>query len=228
MLNIVLVEPEIPQNCGNIARTCAATGCRLHLIRPLGFDISEKAVKRAGLDYWNLVDVGDGWYHMDCTPRANNYTDSFFLFTDEEMLAYSRKHKNGNYCAWVQPTLFPVGEPEAAVPVNYNHITLVGTVSGRQSFFGQGAGRWPTAYNVVQDCVDFLHGNGFYTTYGEKITVNNEDQLSYYVRGAAWPKDRTEEYWDDDAVITTPVSVAQMHARLKENPTAFIAAMPRH
>ena len=59
MLNIVLVEPEIPQNCGNIARTCAATGSRLHLIRPLGFDISEKAVKRAGLDYWHLVEVRD-------------------------------------------------------------------------------------------------------------------------------------------------------------------------
>ncbi len=59
MLNIVLVEPEIPQNCGNIARTCAATGCRLHLIRPLGFDISEKAVRRAGLDYWSMVEVRD-------------------------------------------------------------------------------------------------------------------------------------------------------------------------
>ena len=59
MLNVVLVEPEIPQNCGNIARTCAATGCRLHLIRPLGFDTSEKAVRRAGLDYWNLVEVLD-------------------------------------------------------------------------------------------------------------------------------------------------------------------------
>ena len=57
MLNIVLVEPEIPQNCGNIARTCAATGSRLHLVRPLGFDISEKAVRRAGLDYWHLVEV---------------------------------------------------------------------------------------------------------------------------------------------------------------------------
>ena len=57
MLNVVLVEPEIPQNCGNIARTCAATGSVLHLIEPLGFDISEKAVKRAGLDYWHLVDV---------------------------------------------------------------------------------------------------------------------------------------------------------------------------
>ena len=59
MINIVLVEPEIPQNCGNIARTCAATGARLHLIRPLGFDISDKAVKRAGLDYWHLVEVRD-------------------------------------------------------------------------------------------------------------------------------------------------------------------------
>ena len=57
MLNIVLHEPEIPQNCGNIARTCAATGAVLHLIRPLGFDISEKAVRRAGLDYWHLVEV---------------------------------------------------------------------------------------------------------------------------------------------------------------------------
>ena len=59
MLNVVLVEPEIPQNCGNIARTCAATGSRLHLVRPLGFDISERAVKRAGLDYWHLVEVFD-------------------------------------------------------------------------------------------------------------------------------------------------------------------------
>ncbi len=57
MLNVVLVEPEIPPNCGNIARTCAATGSRLHLVRPLGFDIGEAAVRRAGLDYWHLVDI---------------------------------------------------------------------------------------------------------------------------------------------------------------------------
>ncbi len=57
MLNIVLVEPEIPMNTGNIARTCAATRSRLHLIKPLGFDISDKAVKRAGLDYWPMVDL---------------------------------------------------------------------------------------------------------------------------------------------------------------------------
>ena len=54
-LNIVLIEPEIPQNTGNIARTCAALGAKLHLVHPLGFDISEKAVKRAGLDYWDKL-----------------------------------------------------------------------------------------------------------------------------------------------------------------------------
>ena len=70
MLNIVLVEPEIPQNCGNIARTCAATGSRLHLVRPLGFDISDKAVKRAGLDYWHLVDVQD-YENLDELFRAH-------------------------------------------------------------------------------------------------------------------------------------------------------------
>lgn len=64
MLNLVLVEPEIPQNTGNIARTAAATRSRLHLVRPLGFDISEKAVKRAGLDYWPLVDL-QVWDNLD-------------------------------------------------------------------------------------------------------------------------------------------------------------------
>lgn len=75
MLNIVLVEPEIPQNCGNIARTCAATRSRLHLIKPLGFDISEKAVKRAGLDYWPMVDL-----------RVYENLDDFFSRTGAEDL----------------------------------------------------------------------------------------------------------------------------------------------
>lgn len=81
MLNIVLVEPEIPQNCGNIARTCAATGSRLHLVRPLGFDISEKAVRRAGLDYWRLVEVLD----------YENLSDFFARNTVEEMWCLSTK-----------------------------------------------------------------------------------------------------------------------------------------
>ena len=85
MLNIVLVEPEIPQNCGNIARTCAATGCRLHLIRPLGFDISEKAVRRAGLDYWHMVDV-----------RDYDSLDDFFAKNDvQQMWCLSTKAPRG-------------------------------------------------------------------------------------------------------------------------------------
>lgn len=102
LLNIVLVEPEIPQNCGNIARTCAATGSVLHLVRPLGFDISEKAVRRAGLDYWHLVDVRDYanlddffarntvteyWCLSTKAPRGYDqaaYTDGCFLFFGKE------------------------------------------------------------------------------------------------------------------------------------------------
>ena len=57
MINIVLVEPEIPQNTGNIARTCACTGSALHLVRPFGFEISDRTVKRAGLDYWDKVNI---------------------------------------------------------------------------------------------------------------------------------------------------------------------------
>ena len=56
-LNIVLVEPEIPQNTGNIARTCAATGTRLHIVEPMGFKIDDRKLKRAGLDYWHLLDI---------------------------------------------------------------------------------------------------------------------------------------------------------------------------
>ena len=56
-INIVLVEPEIPQNTGNIARTCSATGAALHLVKPLGFAIDDRKMKRAGLDYWNTLEI---------------------------------------------------------------------------------------------------------------------------------------------------------------------------
>jgi len=102
MLNIVLVQPEIPANTGNIARTCAATGCVLHLVKPLGFDISDKAVKRAGLDYWHLVDVRvyedledffqktgaeDLWLLSTKAPRAYTqaeFRDGCWLFFGKE------------------------------------------------------------------------------------------------------------------------------------------------
>ena len=76
MMNIVLFEPEIPQNTGNIGRTCVATGTRLHLIGPMGFKIDEKSVKRAGMDYWKDLDVTeyDGWEDFcEKNPNAKIY-----------------------------------------------------------------------------------------------------------------------------------------------------------
>ncbi|MBR3641049.1 MAG: tRNA (cytidine(34)-2'-O)-methyltransferase [Oscillibacter sp.] len=89
MLNIVLVEPEIPQNCGNIARTCAATGSRLHLVRPLGFDISDRAVKRAGLDYWHLVEVRDYQNLDDFFARNPEAADDLWLTTTKATRPYT-------------------------------------------------------------------------------------------------------------------------------------------
>jgi len=99
MLNIVLIEPEIPQNTGNISRTCAVIGARLHLIKPLGFDISDKAVKRAGLDYWDKLDItiyeslnefkdktlGKNIY-LATTKAKNIYSD--VTYKDEDYLVF--------------------------------------------------------------------------------------------------------------------------------------------
>ena len=132
------------------------------------------------------------------------------------------KCENGVYSAYVQPTLVKEGEPEAAVPMNYNLITFVGETSDRMSFFGQGAGRYPTAYNVVQDLVDVLAGKGFYAPYGAKVAADNSEKLTWYVRGD-W-KGEVLDNWNG-AALTKPVSVTEMHAWLKENPDAFVAAL---
>ncbi|MBE7089019.1 MAG: tRNA (uridine(34)/cytosine(34)/5-carboxymethylaminomethyluridine(34)-2'-O)-methyltransferase TrmL [Clostridiales bacterium] len=80
MFNIVLVEPEIPQNTGNIVRTCAATGCKLHLVRPLGFEVSDKYLKRAGLDYWSAVEI---YYYdsFDEVVKAYPHSNFYYLTT---------------------------------------------------------------------------------------------------------------------------------------------------
>jgi len=88
LLNIVLFEPEIPHNTGAIARTCACTGARLHLIKPLGFDISDKYVKRCGLDYWHLVDL-TVYDNLDAY-FAKNGDDNLFLATTKAPRDYSQ------------------------------------------------------------------------------------------------------------------------------------------
>ena len=132
------------------------------------------------------------------------------------------KRTEAGFSAYVQPTLVGEGTPEAAVPLNYNLITFVGETSDRMSFFGQGAGRYPTAYNVVQDLVDVLSGKGFYAPYGEPQSADNSEKLTYYVRGN-WTGETTDRW--GEAVITAPVAVSEIHAWLKENPEAFIAAI---
>ena len=135
--------------------------------------------------------------------------------------------EDGKLSAFVQPTLFPNGQPEAAVPANYNLITLVGSASGRMSFYGQGAGRYPTAYNVVQDCADVLAGKRFYSPYGGKVSAQNDITYRFYVRGEqdAWLAENKQDTWGS-GVITKPVAVNDMHAWRKANPNAFIAALP--
>lgn len=101
MFNIVLVQPQIPQNTGNVVRSCAATGCSLHLVGPLGFSVSDKYLKRAGLDYWEQVDINiysdfeefeeknPGRYFLCTTKTQNKYTDfkykenDYFVFGSE-------------------------------------------------------------------------------------------------------------------------------------------------
>ena len=86
MVDIVLVEPEIPNNTGAIARTCACTGSRLHLVKPLGFDISDRAVKRAGLDYWHLVDISV--YENIDEYFAKNGDENLWLLTTKASVSY--------------------------------------------------------------------------------------------------------------------------------------------
>ena len=107
-LHIVMVEPEIPQNTGNIARTCAITGAKLHLVHPLGFDISEKAVKRSGLDYWDKLEIEEhnslNEFLEKYNPENNNmffattkgktkYTDINYSKMDEVFVLYGKETK---------------------------------------------------------------------------------------------------------------------------------------
>ena len=94
-LNIVLVEPEIPQNTGNIARTCAATGAKLHLVKPLGFSIDDKYLKRAGLDYWDKLEIEE---HESFEEFLNKYSpdnNNLFFVTTKGEDVYSNKDYKG-------------------------------------------------------------------------------------------------------------------------------------
>jgi len=94
MIDIILVEPEIPSNTGNISRTCSVTGARLHLIEPLGFDISDKALKRAGLDYWQYLDISV-YKNLDEFFEKNG-DDNLWLATTKAPRSYDRADFTGD------------------------------------------------------------------------------------------------------------------------------------
>ena len=121
MLNIVLVEPEIPQNCGNIARTCAATGCTLHLIRPFGFDISEKAVRRAGLDYWSKVTVRD-YENLEDFFAKNDVRQMWCLSTKAPRCYTEAQFSEGCYLFFGKETK---GLPEAFLDQHYDSCVRI-------------------------------------------------------------------------------------------------------
>lgn len=115
-LNIVLIEPEIPQNTGNIARTCAATGAKLHLVGSMGFTITDKQVKRAGLDYWDKLDIT----YYDSTEEffKINEGGEFFYFSTKAEIAHSdMNYPNGAYLVFGKETK---GLPEELLKENHD------------------------------------------------------------------------------------------------------------
>ncbi|MBR6785599.1 MAG: tRNA (cytidine(34)-2'-O)-methyltransferase [Clostridia bacterium] len=108
ILNIVLVEPQIPQNTGNVARTCAATGARLHLVEPMGFRVDDAKLKRAGLDYWHLLDIT--YYENLDDFFEKNKNGHFFYFSTKATKIYSdAEYPDNSYLVFGKET---AGLPE--------------------------------------------------------------------------------------------------------------------
>jgi len=126
--HIVLIEPEIPPNTGNIARTCAATGCALHLVGPMGFKIDDAKLKRAGLDYWHLLPI----FMYDSTEEffARNKGEFYYFSTKG-----ARRHSDVDYPAGAYLVFGPEtrGLPEEMLAANYDHTLRIPMVGGARS-----------------------------------------------------------------------------------------------
>ena len=151
MINIVLVEPEIPQNTGNIARTCAATGMKLHIIKPIMFEISDRTVKRAGLDYWQYLDLtiyenydefleknqGDFYY---CTTKGKHIYSDADLSSKNLYLVYGKETKGldekllaANYDRCIR---IPMINDARSLNLS-NSVAIIGYEAQRQQGFSQ-------------------------------------------------------------------------------------------
>ena len=193
---------------------------KLAISANIAFDI---AIPEEAVLTWGIRHITDG----DVAAfRAHGYTC--------KLLACAGLQEVGSLYAVVEPCLLGSDWPEAAVPSNYNLISMEGDAIGKESFFGQGAGRLPTAYNVVQDLVDIAGGvRHFYTAERRDRMVDNTLlRRRYYVRSTAdsrWLQEHTESCWAEGGVITVPVSPVEMHAEAhrmaRTDETAFFAAL---
>ena len=221
----------------NMTRNGLGYGEALKQAQALGYAEADPTADVEGFDTWNKCIISanvafgvslekDGVPVSGISRISAEDVENFKAHGYVCKLIATGKKLDAGISAYVQPTLFSQGALEAAVPMNFNLISLEGSASGRQSLYGQGAGRYPTAYNVLQDCVDELAGRGFYGPCGEKTAVCNEETLCYYIRGNAdaWLEANKAEAWGN-AVVTGPVAVAEAHAWLQNHPEAFLAAI---
>lgn len=121
-LNIVLVEPEIPQNAGNIARTCAVTGSKLHMVRPLGFEVSDKYLKRAGLDYWHFVDITYYDSIQEVMDKFYNGKNFWFFSTKAKKIHSEIEIKDGDFLVFGKETK---GLPETLIEAHYGQSVRI-------------------------------------------------------------------------------------------------------
>ena len=197
-----------------------------------GADVRRKLVISSNIAYGCVIDEADvaveGIEHVTDV----DITACKHMGRTCKLLAASRKLDNG-VAAYIEPAFVPSTMPESAIPQNYNLISLTGVHIGKQSFYGQGAGRYPTAYNVMQDCVDIARGlTGFYTSKMEPTHVDNSGIFRpYYIRSNGmdkWLQARVEKILDR-GIITKPVSVEEVHAWAKQrretDPGCFIASL---
>lgn len=128
-LNIVLVEPEIPQNTGNIARTCAATGARLHLVEPMGFKVDDRKLKRAGLDYWHLLDIT--YYNNLDDFFERNAGGKFYYFSTKADKTYSDiQYPDNAYLVFGKETK---GLPEGLLYENHDTTVRIPMINDARS-----------------------------------------------------------------------------------------------
>ena len=122
MFNIVLVEPEIPQNTGNVSRTCAATNSVLHLVRPLGFEISDRTLKRAGLDYWQFLDVRYYDSFSELLEKYYDGTNFYFMSTKGAKIYSDAKFKDGDFLIFGKESH---GLPEPLLKEHYDQTLRI-------------------------------------------------------------------------------------------------------